>query len=77
MRLHSWSDHMLISILSVSVELLEMPCAEAADAVAPLAASPRSLIYPESSSVALSFLLEADQTWSVRVWHSKSFGFNF
>ena len=28
-------DHMLISILSVSVEALEMPCAEAAEALAP------------------------------------------
>ena len=59
------SDRMLVSILSVSVEPMEMSCVQAVDALAPRAGdlkaedllSPFHLIYPESSSAFLSFLL--------------------
>ena len=42
------SDYMLISILSVSVEPLEMSCAEAADTLAPCAGDlkPDNLLSP-------------------------------
>ena len=51
------SDCMLIFILSIWVEALKMPCAEAVHALAPRA--------PESSSAFPSFLLEPDHTWIV------------
>ena len=40
------SDHMLISILSVSVEPLEMLCAEAVDALAPQDLKPKDFLSP-------------------------------
>ena len=51
------SDHMLISTLSVSVEPMDMSCAEAVDALAPQAGDlkPEDLLgpLPESSSASL------------------------
>ena len=69
------SDRILISIHSVSVEALEILCAEAVDALAPSVGDlkPDDLqspfkklkIYPKSSSAFPLFLLKPDQTWIV------------